>query len=235
MKTGQAQFRYEHDMALPARTWLSEQGMMVKEEFTTPWGICDLVAVSLSEKRARERLHLGQRAAIGPLLRVGILNAIPEAESNKAAVIRSIVSNYKGVLTTSQVRVEIEKLIAGRFVRENTPGTIRRVNGWMPLHLRIAAIELKLSRVQDALFQATSHQAFAEESYVGLPAGLAERVATSRRAAAFQSEGVGILSVGRDRCEVLLRPLSPRYPVNASLQMHCVERFWRSWLRGSAS
>lgn len=206
---------------------------MVKEEFATPWGICDFVAVSLNQQRVRERLRLGQRSAIGPLLRVEILNTIPELETDKSAIIRTIVSNYEGVPTRSQIRLEIEKLIAGGFVRESARGVIQRVNGWMPLHQRVVALELKLSRAQDALAQAASHQAFAGESYVGLPSDLAERVAVSQRDAAFRKEGVGILSVGKDRCKILLHPRAPRYPLNLSLQMHCVERFWRTRIKGS--
>ena len=218
-------------MAVPARQWLSDQGMMVKEEFATPWGICDLVAVSLNEKRVRERLRLGQGAAIGSLLRVHILNAIPEVETDKSTIVKTIASNYQGVLTTSQIRTEIERLVAGRFVREGSLGAIQKVNGWVPLHRRAVALELKLSRVQDALAQAASHQAFADESYVGLPLGLAERTAASPRAAAFQSEGVGILSVGKDHCDVVLRPGTRRHPIDPILQMHCIERFWRTRIR----
>ena len=220
-------------MVAPARKWLSEQGMMVKGEFATPWGICDLVAVSLNEERVRDRLHLGQKNAIGPLLRVDILNSIPEFRADITTIISRVVSNYQGTLTAQQVRAEIEKLIIGKFVRESARGTIQKVNGWMPLHHRIVALELKLSRVQDVLAQAASHQAFAGEAYVGLPKDLAERVATSRRAGTFRSIGVGILSVGPRDCAVLLRPEGRRHPINLTLQMHCVERFWRTRIKGN--
>lgn len=220
-------------MSAPARKWLSEQGMMVKGEFATPWGICDLVAVSLDEKRVRERLCLGQKSAIGPLLRVEILNAIPEVETSKPRFVSATVSKYRGILTASQIQAEIQKLVASRFVREDPCGAIQRVNGWMPLHQRIVALELKLSRVQEALAQASLHQAFACEAYVGLPKDLAERVAASRRAETFRSNGVGVLSVAPRECTVLLHPEGRRHPINPTLQMHCVERFWRTRVKGS--
>ena len=216
---------------MPARRWLSEQGMMVKAEFTTPWGICDLVAVSLNEKRVRERLSLGQRNAVGPLIRVEILNAIPDAETNESTTVEAMMSNYRDILTAFQLREEIDKLIAGKFVKVGKQGALQKINGWAPLHRRVVALELKLTRVQDALAQATSHQAFADESYVGLPTRLAERTAASSRAAAFRSEGVGILSVGQRQCKVLLRPEGRHHPINPSMQMHCVERFWRTRIR----
>lgn len=235
LKSVRVEFRYEDEMAAPARRWLSEQGMIVKEEFATPWGICDLVAVSLDKKRVRERLRLGQRSAVGPLIRVLVLNAIPEIEADRSKIVRSIISAYRDILTRSQLCDEIDRLIAGRFVKECDNGTIQRINGWAPLHRRLVAVELKLNRVQDALAQATSHQAFADESYVGLPADLAERIAESRRADAFRSEGVGILAVQKRRCRILLVPGAPRYPTNTPLQMHCVERFWRSHVKDNAS
>lgn len=226
-----SEFRYERDMLAPARQWLSEQGMMVKEEFTTPWGICDLVAASLDEERVRQRLQLGQRAAIGPLARVRILSAIPEVETKASNITRAIMSTYRGVLTQSQVDEEINKLIAGKFVRQGKKGTLQRINGWAPLHRRLVALELKLNRVQDALAQAASHQAFAEGSYVGLPTALAEKIAGSPRAAVFRAKGVGIVSVGQRQCSVALAPSTRQYPIDSALQAHCVERFWRTRIK----
>ena len=37
------------------------QELMVKREFPTPWGVCDLVGCSLNELKVRKRLLLGQR------------------------------------------------------------------------------------------------------------------------------------------------------------------------------
>ena len=54
-------FAYEQQMAAPATAWLAGQGLMVKREFPTPWGVCDLVGCSLNERRVRRRLALGQR------------------------------------------------------------------------------------------------------------------------------------------------------------------------------
>lgn len=227
------EFRYEHEMAAPARRWLAEQDMMVKAEFTTPWGICDLVGVSLNKERVCERLRLGQRNAVGPLIRVEILNAIPDAETHRSTTVEAMMSNYRDILTPSQLQAEIDKLVAGKFVRVSKRGTLQRVNGWAPLHRRIVALELKLTRVQDALAQAASHQAFADESYVGLPTELAERAVASPRGALLLGNGVGVLSVGSEQCKVLLRPGARQHPADLALQMHCVERFWRTRPKGN--
>jgi hypothetical protein len=224
-------FRFEHEMASPARDWLKREGLMVKEEFYTPWGICDMVGVKLDGRQVGKRLRLGQKHPIGPLIRLEILNAVPDVEEGKSTTLEELAQNFQDLLTPTEVSAEIDKLIAGKFVRRREHGTLQKMNGWVPLHTRLVALELKLNRVEEALGQAASHQAFAEESFVGLPTGLAERIASSRRAARFLSEGVGIVSVGNSRCRVVLRPQTRRHPISPILQMHCVERFWRTRLK----
>jgi hypothetical protein len=224
-------FRFEHEMASSARNWLKRQGLMVKEEFYIPWGICDLVGVALDRERVRERLRLGQKHPIGPMIRIEILSAVADAETGLSTTLEELVYKYQDLLPATEVRAELDRLITGKFVRVGEQGTLQKVNGWVPLHTRLVALELKLNRVEEALDQAISHQAFAEESFVGFPTGLAERTATSPRAARFLAEGVGIVSVGKSRCRIVLRPETRRHPINPTLQMHCVERFWRSRIK----
>ena len=221
------EFRLERDMLRFARNWLAEQGLMAKAEFYTPWGICDLVGVSLRRERVQQRLTHGQNRAIGPLLRVEILRRIPDVADCNSITFKRLERQYRGLLTPDELRVQLDYLIRGKFVQVNQHGALQKVNGWAPLHKRIVALELKLTRVQDALSQAMSHLAFAEESFVGLPAGLAERVANSNRAREFRNSGVGIVSVGAEECGVLLQS-KPRTVANPVMQMHCVERFWRT-------
>jgi hypothetical protein len=223
-----AVFRFEREMLASARRWLARQGLMVKEEFYTPWGVCDLVGVSLDKERIRQRLRLGQKRPIGPLIRVEILNAIPDVGGGQSATLERLESDYRAIVTPSQLRAEVDRLIGNKFVMVTERGTLQKVNGWAPLQTRIVALELKLNRVEDALSQAISHQAFADESFVGLPAEVAVRITNSPRAAKFRSEGVGILSVSTSRCSIVLSPETRCRPVNSTLQMHCVERFWRT-------
>ena len=54
-------FRIEREMNSSARTWLARLGLMVKQEFYTPWGICDFVGISFDSARVKQRLDLGQK------------------------------------------------------------------------------------------------------------------------------------------------------------------------------
>ena len=67
---------------------------MVKEEFSTPWGICDFVGVSLNKKRVAERLRLGQKEPIGPFVRLGILRAIPDIESGEVTTVDRLAHKF---------------------------------------------------------------------------------------------------------------------------------------------
>jgi len=222
-------FQLEREMAAPGREWLKRQGLLIKEEFSTPWGICDLVGVSFSQERVRQRLNLGQRGPIGPPLRIALLNRIPDAQTGETISIGQLESEFRDWVVPSAIQGELGHLIDSGFVISVRPDCLQKRNGWVPLHSRIVSLELKLSRVEEALNQAWSHLRFATHSYVGFPRELAIRVAKSRRRRDFLGAGIGIVAVGPIRCEVLVpsrnRSSDER---DAVLQMHCVERFWRS-------
>jgi hypothetical protein len=128
---------------------------------------------------------------------------------------------------------EVEKLVADRFVLQTHTGSLQKLNGWVPLQKRIVAVELKLMRVSEALCQAASNRAFATESYVALPWEMAHRLSKGPRVPDFDAAGVGILAVAHNTCRVMLPASARGIKTDLTLQMHCVERFWRS--RGSSA
>jgi hypothetical protein len=225
-------FQLEREMLDSARNWLIQQGLLVKEEFNIPWGICDLIGVSLSQKRIQQRLNLGQRDSIGPPQRIALLNRIPDSESGRSITATRLMREFEGIFMESELRRELDRLSEGGFVRGVRSDSYQKLNGWVPLHRRIVALELKLSRVEEACAQAQSHLRFATHSYVGFPRELALRVTKSKRRADFVHEGIGIVGIERSNCEVFLRP---RHQISHQkdnvFQMHCVERFWRTMIR----
>jgi hypothetical protein len=225
-------FRLEREMATPGREWLKRQGLLIKEEFSTPWGICDLVGVSFSQERVRQRLNLGQREAIGPPLRIALLNRIPDSEAGETVAPARLESEFNDLLTPCEIQRALRNLIESGFVVTVHSGCLQKLNGWVPLHWRIVALELKLRRVEEALNQARSHLRFATHSYVGLPSELALRVAQSTRRRDFLNLGVGIVAVSPTHCEVVVRSQGQSSAEQDKvLQMHCVERFWRTRVR----
>ena len=226
-------FRFERDMVESARRWLVDLGVITKAEFATPWGICDLVGVSFNEEHVQQRLNLGQRECIGPPLRIEILRRIPDSATGRLITFRRLERECAGALTAHDLAREVRRLVARKFVRVGNNGLLQKIDGWVPLHDRIIAVELKLLRVADVLSQAASHLRFASESYAGLPAQLALRIAGGQRSEDFRRAGVGILAVsGRDCCVVLPAHRQPS-TADPVMQMHCVERFWRSRVTGN--
>lgn len=218
-------------MSLPVRAWLESKMLVVKPEFTVPWGICDFVALRFDPARVRQRLRYGQRRPIGSLLRVALLDRIPDIESERSVTVRRLESEFSDIIDENRLAAELQRLVKDRFVRFARRDAVQKVNGWAPLHRRIVAVELKLGRIQEALAQARSHLRFADDSYVALPDQVARRVVATR-AALFRSEGVGLLAVRRDGCAVVLRPSGRSFAADKVLQAHCAERFWRTMPRG---
>jgi len=230
-----ATFRLERDMTAVVESWMGSRELAVKAEFATPWGICDLVGVRLNKHMVRKRMALGQWEPIGPASRIALLQQVPDARMGTIAVSR-LKRDFSGVMSPQQVERELERLSRARFLAEPRRGVVHRLNGWEPLHSSIVAVELKLSRIEDAYNQALCHLWFATESFVALPYDTALRLSRNPRVRRFRSNGVGILGVQADRCRVLVRPAdSRRFKTNPVLQAHCVERFWRTSVRDTAS
>jgi hypothetical protein len=226
-------FKLETEMAPVVCEWLRNSGLTVKEEFSLPWGICDLVGVSLNRNCVRKRLTMKQTKAIGPLWRVDLLRHIPDQETGRAISPQQLERVYGNRVPAPVIATEIEKLVADRFVLWTRRGSLQKLNGWFPLQKRIVAVELKLMRVSEALCQAASNRSFATESYVAFPDEMARRLSIGTRVSDFADAGVGILAVGHDACRVIFPSSTRGIKTDRTLQMHCVERFWRS--RGSSA
>lgn len=220
-------FTRESQMTIPVRRWLRRQRLLIKAEFALPWGICDLVALSFNQRQVAKRLSYRQYHPVGPMPRVELLRHIPDKESGEAITFERLQNSARATMFGSSVEHELRSLIANGFVVSNPEGHLQKLNGWAPMHDRIVAVELKLSRVSEALAQALSNRAFATESYVALPANVAARFAFGDRCAEFTKAGVGVLAVTTACCKVLL-PAIGTSNADDTLQMHCVERFWRT-------
>jgi hypothetical protein len=107
---------------------------------------------------------------------------------------------------------------------------MQKLNGWMPLHKRLIAVELKLNRVEEAISQARNNLIFADSSYVWLPKKLALRVASRRiRESSFLESGVGLLAVASAECEILIPSRHCSAKPDPVIQFYCVEKFWRTY------
>lgn len=228
-------FHLESEMQAPVRLWMEGQGLATKTEFSTPWGVCDLVGVSFYAPNVTKRLAHGQTRAIGSAATVAILHEIPDVEEQTSITLRGLSRRLENQVDPESLERELERLRRSRFVVSPRKNAFQRINGWLPLHCRIAAVELKLSRFTDALSQAASHLVFATESYVALPRDLALRVLHDYRASQLSVSGVGLIAVTADSCELLLPSAGVPSCVDQVLQHACVEHFWSGHIKGSSS
>ena len=221
-------FDFEREMTIPAVKWLTNQRLLVKREFRTPWGICDIVGLELAHPRVTDRLLLRQRNAIGPPHRIALLRLVPLPEAGRTITTEELSSQIGRPI--QWVRNELRALARRRFVRELADGSFQNLSQWVPLHRRIVSVELKLGRIEEAIAQARAHLAFATESFVGLPTATAERLVRNSRKQYLQGSRVGLLSVSAQGAKVLVpAETGPDQDSDATLQMHCVERFWRDF------
>jgi hypothetical protein len=221
-------FRFEAEMAVPVARWLHLRGLIVKSEFLLPWGVCDLVAVKLDPERTKRRLAYGQTRPIGSLLRLLILSRIPDCETGKSIGVARLSRELGNALSRDVLVKEIAALTRAKFVRVPRRGFLQKLNGWAPLHAKVVAVELKLTRVSEAVSQAVSNREFATHSYVAFPMKLALRVAQSKRADVFIRSGVGLLGVSARACREVIKTNLASVPRNPVIQAHVVERFWRT-------
>lgn len=219
-------FDFERDMTIPAMKWLTDQTLLVKQEYRTPWGICDLVGLELEQSRVTTRRFQGQRVPIGPPPRIALLRRVPSAETGESITLPMLSSVLGRPL--NDVARDARALLARGFLVRCDGDAYQSRCAWVPLHRRIVAIELKVDRINEAIHQASAHRLFATESYIGLPAALAERIYV--RPEQMQAARVGLLSVSAGGAAVLVpAPTLPVAEADAVLQMHCVERFWRDF------
>jgi hypothetical protein len=223
-----ADFPFEAAMAVPVASWLRQRGLVVKSEFLLPWGVCDLVGVKLDPQRTKRRLAYGQTRSVGSFLRLLILSKIPDCETGKSIGIARLSRQPGNDLSGDVLVNEIAALTRAKFVRTPRQGFLQKLNGWAPLHAELVAVELKLTRVSEAVSQAVSNREFATHSYVAFPMEVAIRVAQSKRADLLLRSGVGLLGVSARGCRDLIKPGLESAPRDPLIQAHVVERFWRT-------
>lgn len=224
-------FNYEVEMTAPVVAWLRTTFDIVKDEFATPWGICDLLACKFYSRSIKKRLSLGQRASIGSALNIRVLETIPDEITGRFATF-GMIEDVFPIEHRSRIGNSLSKLIQQKFVIQTKSG-YQKKNGWAPLQKRLIAVELKLERVEDALRQAKANRFFCSESYVAFPEGMAQKVLTSRERELKQF-GIGVISVSQSSCRMLKRSQVNESLVNPTLANHALEKCWRVYIKGSA-
>jgi hypothetical protein len=222
-------FRRESDMTPSVTRWLKGAGLHVKPEFVTPWGICDLAGLSFNSEHVSHRLSLRQRKTVASITRAALLLEVPDVEERRSISMDRLARRFASTIGEEHVTAEVERLIADGFLVRTSRGRLQKLNGWIPLQNRLVAVELKLSRVEEALVQAKANLGFAEESYVAFPMPMARRIAGDPSPwVSYFDDGIGLIGVLRQRCEVLI-PYSPSSSNYApAVRLYCVEKFWRT-------
>jgi hypothetical protein len=219
-------------MAESVARWIKTNGMTARSEFVTPWGICDFVGLRFNRKKVARRLRQKQMRAVNSITRAMLLLQIPDVETGKSVTVERLIRDCAPSISEDLVRRETSRLVADHFVVCLPRNRLQKVNGWIPLQDRMVAVELKLSRVDEAMRQAANNLGFADESYIALPSDLASRVTSNAsRWSRFFDAGVGLLGVRRYDCEVLRPARKTGNWKDKAVQFYCIEKFWSMRLK----
>ena len=225
-------FQSEADMLPPVTRWMESIGLTIKSEFVTPWGICDLVGVSFKKRNVEKRVRFGQRKAVGSITRAALLHHIPEHFTTN---LKTLATTCCPTICPKRLADETDRLIRDKFVTRDSEGNLRRVDGWVPLHNRLVAVELKLQRIENVMLQASHNLSFAGESYIAVPSQVAQRIKAKRsKWVPVLESGVGVISVSENSCRVIIRSHNRTQP-DPVLQFYCIEKFWRAHITSSSS
>jgi hypothetical protein len=227
-------FNYESCMRQSVVGWMQALKLIVKSEFTSPWGICDLVGLQFNKRHVAHRLKLGQTRSISSMTRAALLLLIPDIETHKSITMRRLACECASIVQPETVIEETQRLVTDGFVICRSGDRLQKINGWMPLQKRFIAVELKLKRVEEAMLQAESNFGFADESYIALPEELAMRVATRpARRKDFLTSGVGLLSVTPKSSVIIIRSRRRSAEKNPVAQLYSIEKFWQTCPKGN--
>lgn len=222
-------FLRESEMAPSVTRWLNASGLQVRPEFVTPWGICDFVGLNFNRERVALRLQKDQKKSISSITRAAILLRVPDIDSSQSISMQRLAREFDASISADVLAEEVDRLVTDRFVVCSRRGHLQKVNGWMPLQERLVSVELKLTRVEEALQQAKCNLGFAQESFVAFPMQAARRIARAKSNwGEYFDEGIGLIGVLKSRCEVLVPAAPSSRLIDPAIQLYCVEKFWRS-------
>ena len=222
------EFRYEHEMTPVVEQWLVDGGLQVKREYSTPWGVLDLIGLKFNTENVEKRKELGQRLPIGPIRRIALLLKIADEDDGRATNFASLTRQFRLWMEAQEIEEHLQTLEERKFITFKSPSRVVKRNGWYPLHDRLVSVELKLSRVSEVVRQAKTNLSLSGESYIGLPSTLVRRV-SGARLEELRLAGLGLLSVTRSTCEVVVKARS-NDKGDELMAAHCGERFWREFV-----
>ena len=178
-------FELETEMAAPVLTWCREHGYAARCEVATNVGIVDIAAVN----GAAHRLPLTRRQANTLFHFPTSVDLNIDNDDRQFARLRA-----KDIHHLTRLGL-LRREPTGHIIRTYTP----------PEQDPTICIELKLSRVHDALKQARSYQEWSRRTYVALP----EKRVVALGAVVlglFTLWGVGLLAVNPSGCREVCAP-----------------------------
>lgn len=223
--------RQESEMLFPIEQWLLNRNYVTKVEIQLPWGICDLVGMKPELDRAVTRLNETGKRTIGNFTNAWLMVHLPSPRARKAVSREDLLTQSAMVMNATQLSAGLDDLVARQLATKTSNGKFQRACSWFPYHDSVVAVELKLSRIEDVLSQATRHKALTKQSYIALPIDLAERLMNSKRRETLEQSGVGLIATDGSKCMEMLMPKTARFEPDPVFAVLVADRFWGDVLK----
>jgi hypothetical protein len=223
--------RLETQLLSPVRRWLESEGYITVDEFQTPWGITDLLGLKYNLDMVFDRIANKQLAPIGDLQSVMVFLLMPPASSRHSLTEEELFKELGYLMGEPKLRAIVASLRRKKLITISSSGRFTRAAPWLPYHERMVSVELKLSRVDEAIAQAKRHRVITPFSYVALPESVAEKAAVDSRSTDFIVAGVGLISVAKDTCRVLLEPREKSSSLEQAYEIAAAEQLWSRVLK----
>lgn len=228
-------FKLEKEMKPLVESWLISNHFLVKQEFATSEGICDIVGCHINEVAIRKRLKIGIKKHLSNEIQIMIC-CILLTQNNKLSINKLCdFLGQKFSVSSDSILKDINKLISKNAVYQDN-NNIHLIEGWFPLYAELVAIELKLTNFKEALAQAKRYREYSHFSYVALPDYSINKLSQSN-IDDFGNNGVGLISVSTDKIKIIVKPIKniPSGPIATLEMFRIVELFWKNYLISNSS
>lgn len=234
-------FKLEKEMTPIVSAWMRRKGMVVKAEFLGPSNSpIDLVGMIVDPVQHEKRVVARHWARIAWPGYANICLELPSMDSGQGMTAEDLCADVKERCrqdeTSAWYRTVLEErkrnlgdLVKRRFVVEVAHGQYASNIDWMPLHKQLVAIELKLHRTQEVVYQAQRNKVITDDSYIAMPYTKAKRVLAKGVPANIADFGIGVIGVQKNRCVELLAPSSNGSVLDLGCQMHAVDKLWHHY------
>lgn len=189
-------------------------------EFSTPWGIADLVLLNLKIEEINNRIDENLTKPIISRLGTLVMNSL---KYNRLTSIERLSISCAKKSTYLKAHILNFLLTEGYILEPNHNHYIKN-SKYTSIANNIIAIEFKKENYKRAIYQAQRYKLFANQVYVALPSVKVDKL--QDRLNMFRDKEIGLIAVNNNSAKVIINP-PKKNPLSDAIAMQCEEKGFR--------